>query len=345
MFYHVRGEFGDVMDEIVSQPGESWVEPAPTDEQASPVPVSPVPNQIFFGDHGLRAGWRFLLYALMAVGFTFAIGFLLQPISRRVHPHLWADLIEEAGGVVAVMLPAIILGGYEKRSIGDYGLPARQAFGKLFWAGLLWGIAALSVLMLAMRGVHAFYFGHLALHGVRIFKFASFYAALFVLVGFFEEFSFRGYPQFTLTTGMGFWPSAFALSALFGGLHLNNPGEAWVGALCAGLIGLFFCFTLSRTGSLWFAVGMHASWDWGESFLYSVPDSGGMSPGHLLNSSFHGPRWLTGGSVGPEGSVLVFVVIAVVWVVFDRVYARKDGGRASRAGEDTCPSADTLYHE
>jgi len=29
---------------------------------------------------------------------------------------------------------------------------------------------------------------------------------------------------------------------------------------------------------------------------------------------------LTGGSVGPEGSVLVFVVIALMWVVFDRVY-------------------------
>jgi membrane protease YdiL (CAAX protease family) len=86
------------------------------------------------------------------------------------------------------------------------------------------------------------------------------------------------------------------------------------------LIGLFFCFTLRRTGSLWFAVGMHASWDWGESYLYSVPDSGGMVPGHLLNSSFHGPRWLTGGSVGPEGSVLVFVVIAAAWVVFDLIY-------------------------
>jgi hypothetical protein len=43
-------------------------------------------------------------------------------------------------------------------------------------------------------------------------------------------------------------------------------------------------------------------------------------PGHLLNSSFHGPAWLTGGSVGPEGSVLVFVVIVAMWVLFDRIY-------------------------
>ena len=62
--------------------------------------------------------------------------------------------------------------------------------------------------------------------------------------------------------------------------------------------------------------------DWGETFLYSVPDSGTVEPGHLLSSSLHGPDWLSGGSVGPEGSVLCFVVIALVWVVFDRAYPR-----------------------
>jgi hypothetical protein len=67
---------------------------------------------------------------------------------------------------------------------------------------------------------------------------------------------------------------------------------------------------------------MHAAWDWSETFLYSVPDSGLVLPGHLMNPTFHGSRWLTGGSVGPEGSVLLLVVIAVLWVVFDRMYPR-----------------------
>jgi hypothetical protein len=44
------------------------------------------------------------------------------------------------------------------------------------------------------------------------------------------------------------------------------------------------------------------------------------APGHLLSSSFHGPAWLTGGSVGPEGSLLVFVMIALLFLVFDRIY-------------------------
>jgi membrane protease YdiL (CAAX protease family) len=86
------------------------------------------------------------------------------------------------------------------------------------------------------------------------------------------------------------------------------------------VIGFFFCLTLRRTGTLWWAIGFHMSWDWGESYLYSVPDSGGTAPGHLLNSSFHGPDWLTGGSVGPEGSYLVFVVLVVLWILFARAY-------------------------
>jgi hypothetical protein len=85
-------------------------------------------------------------------------------------------------------------------------------------------------------------------------------------------------------------------------------------------IALFWCLTLRRTGALWFSVGMHAAWDWCESFLYSVPDSGTPAPGHLLSSSFHGKAWLTGGPVGPEASVLVFVLIAILWVIFDRMY-------------------------
>jgi len=54
-----------------------------------------------------------------------------------------------------------------------------------------------------------------------------------------------------------------------------------------------------------------------------VPDSGIVMPGHLLASSFHGPAWLTGGTVGPEGSAFDFVVMAILFVVFDRVYQRQ----------------------
>lgn len=294
---------------------------APPPEHASALATDPSFAQtVFKGPHGIRAGWRFLLYLLMAAAIGFALGFILQPLNVHGAARLWVQLVSEAMVVIAAIVPALVMARIEKRPFGAYGLPAREAFGKLFWVGCVWGLLAITLLLASIRGLHGFYFGHLALHGFRILKFALFWAAFFLLVGFFEEFLLRGYTQFTLTEAIGFWPAAIILSAAFGALHLGNSGEAWIGVLSAALIGFFFCLTLRRTGSLWFAIGFHQAFDWGETFLYSVPNSGTVEPGHLLNSSFHGPLWLTGGSVGPEGSVFIFILIAAMWVIFDRMY-------------------------
>jgi membrane protease YdiL (CAAX protease family) len=280
----------------------------------------PPPSQlraVFVGDDGVRAGWGFALYVGMFAGMLAVFGWLISSFHVG---NLWSMMLGEASVFAAAAIPALIMARVEKREWGAYGLPWREAFSKLFWAGAVWGFAGITFLLVILYGMRAFDFGHVVLHGLRIVQFAAFWGVLFLLVGLTEEFMLRGYSQFTLARGIGFWPAAVLLSTVFGAVHLKNPGEAWEGALAAGAIGLFFCLTLRRTGSLWFAVGFHAAWDWGESFFYSVPDSGQVSPGHLLSSSFHGSRWITGGSVGPEGSLLCFLVIAVVWVGFSRAY-------------------------
>ena len=119
-----------------------------------------------------------------------------------------------------------------------------------------------------------------------------------------------------------------------------------MGALSVFVIGMFFCLTLRRTGNLWFAVGLHASFDWGETFLFSVPNSGIVASGHLLNSSFHGPVWLTGGTVGPEGSVMAFVVVALAAVIFSRVFRRgKRRNRVSATWGSALPCYRTVYRQ
>jgi membrane protease YdiL (CAAX protease family) len=299
---------------------ESAPKPEPTTAslQASPQPSTSA--RVFIGNDGLRSGWGFLLYLLMGAAIAAALSLLLHLPQLQHLSKLWGFFTAECMSLIAAVVPAFVMARIEKRPFGAYGFPLRGAFGKLFWVGILWGIVAITVLMVAMRAARVFYFGQLALHGGRIVKFAIFWAVFFVIVGLFEEFLLRGYTQFTLTRGIGFWPTAILLSAAFGAAHLSNKGEDRVGALGAALIGLFFCLTLRRTGNLWFAVGLHASWDWGETFLYSVPNSGTTAPGHLLNSSFQGPQWLTGGTVGPEASIFVFIVIALMWLLFHLKY-------------------------
>jgi membrane protease YdiL (CAAX protease family) len=213
-------------------------------------------------------------------------------------------------GVSALM--AIV----ERRKLRYYGLPLAQAFRGNFWLGCLWGFAAISALLLVLRASHSFSYGPLAITGWSIARFAGLWAIAFLLVGFFEEFLLRGYPQFTLTLGIGFWPAAVLLSLFFAFLHRSNPGETIFGLGQIVLIALFFSFTLWRTGTLWFAVGFHAAWDWSQSFFYGTPDSGILAKGHLLHSSVAGPAWLTGGTVGPEGSVLVAPLLLLLFVLF-----------------------------
>jgi membrane protease YdiL (CAAX protease family) len=267
--------------------------------------------------------WRILLYlasggVVVSVLFWLGKSFFPEPVYGAAA--LWQGMYGEAALMLGALLPAFVMGYIEGRSVDDYGLPHGQSFGKLFWIGAVWGLVAITILLGAMRAVHVVSFGQVALHGIRIVKFAAFWAVFFLLVGVFEEFLLRGYLLFTTAQRAGFWRAAALLSCAFGAIHLNNAGEGLVGAFGAAAIGFFFCLTLRRTGNLWFAVGFHASWDWGETYLYAVPNSGTNAPGHLLSSSFSGNPWLTGGTVGPEGSVLCFVLLVVLWVVFDRLY-------------------------
>ena len=278
-------------------------------------------HTLFFGPDGLRPGWGFAFYVVAFLTIQ-KIAVQLAWVHDFGDSGLWSRMLEEVGDLLAAVIPAVVLARAERRTWGAYGLPLKQAFGRLFWIGASWGFLAISVVIVALYGAHAFSFGHIVLHGTRLLRCAAFWTIYFVLVGLFEDFLFRGYSQFTLARGMGFWPAALVLSCVFGLIHRGNEGERWSGVLIAAFIGLFFCLTLRRTGNLWFAIGFHAAWDWGETFFYSVPDSGTVWPGHLLSSSLRGPAWLTGGSVGPEGSLLCFAVITLVWAAFDRVHPR-----------------------
>ena len=105
-----------------------------------------------------------------------------------------------------------------------------------------------------------------------------------------------------------------------------------MGAASVVAIALLFCFSLKRTGNLWYAVGLHASFDWGETFLYSVPNSGTVMQGHLSNSVLHeGAKWLTGGTVGPEGSVFCFLTIGLQFLVVMWLFPTKKSERVAES--------------
>ena len=278
-------------------------------------------ESVFFGPEGLRVAWRLpIALSLWFVVVTVLQTLLLlipgtrawlhaQNASGTASPGLVFFL--EGPNLAATLAVMLAMTKIEGRSFADYYLPGKSAFGRDFWQGFPFGFLMLSLLMAVIAAGHGFSFGARALSGGEAVKFGLLYLAGFILVALFEEASFRGYLQSTLQLAMGFWPAALVLAAFFGAIHLGNTSEARYGAFAAGCFGLFTAFVLRRTGNLWFAIGIHTGWDWGETFFYSAPDSGILASGHLTNSTFHGAAWLTGGASGPEGSAFSLLVLAL----------------------------------
>lgn len=307
--------------------------PLPTSAEPTSLPPPPAPNTIFRGPNGIRAGWRVLIFLVLVavIGIVFTIPFVLARAVSKAGDHALVGIavsgltplgLSITEGVLFVIpsIAALIMARIERRKYGQYGLPARFAFGKNFWIGGVVGFLSISGSLLGIFAFHGFQLTGLAIHGSTIASATAAWGAAFVIVGLAEEFSFRGYLQYTLTTGMGFWPTAILLSCLFGLAHKSNPGETTFGLFSVVLFGLLFCLILRRTGNLWWAVGFHAGWDWGQTFFYGVADSG-IPPYHnLFGSTFNGPNWLTGGSVGPEASVFTPIVLGIVAILFTRIY-------------------------
>lgn len=279
-------------------------------------------NPVFFSEGGLRAGWRLLSW----IGICIVFGIFLLSISAPIRHRLPHDL---APDVAKLLIVAAILGGnafmarFERRSAWSYGLMDRQ-WGSRFLFGMLIGWLSLTLMLEGLKVAHHFDFGAQYMHGSSLAIAAALNAFSFLFeVALFEELCFRGYALYTLADGMGFWPAAVVLSLVFAAAHLSNGGEAAAGIIAVVFFGLMICFSVWRTGSLFWAIGFHFMWDYSETFLYGVNDSGFVSPEHLLTAKFYGPAWITGGSVGPEGSWFIFVVLAAITIAIHFAYPKR----------------------
>jgi uncharacterized protein len=317
----------------------------------APAPAGPpLLQKIFVGRDGLRAGWSLLI-------FIFILGVLLQGtglLIRRMHllpPGASTGELRPNLGIFAEGLPflftflaAWIMSKIEKRPNSVYGLGGPNAIAN-FCAGLGWGVGCLSLLVVTLWKTGLLAFDRQLLFGAVALRYAVIWLLVFLMVGFFEEYLTRGYVLFTLTRGfagmyhwlfktrhsktLGFWTAALILSFLFGLGHKTNPGESPIGLFAAGLAGLVFALSLWRTGSLWWAIGFHASWDWAQSFLYGVADSGLMVQHHFLATHPLGKPLMSGGATGPEGSVYSLVALAVVSCIVIFTAPRASYGRPS----------------
>jgi hypothetical protein len=315
---------------------------------ATPPPSPSAQDSILFGRFGLRAGWSALIFVPLFIVFSIILivialgvaGKLPQTIADMSHPakvtqpHAIPDLrafeafmprILQFGGLV---LAGLALSRIERRRFSVYGIGRNRLAD--FLPGAFWGLATLSLLVAILRATHHLVFDAQVLHGVAIYSFGIKWLAVFIAVGLFEEYLSRGFLQFTLTRGVfglakkisfpharaiAFTIAAFFMSLFFSAGHLHNARENPVGIVMTFLAAVVFSYALWRTGSLWWAIGNHMAWDWAQSFLYGVPDSGQISAGRLFHTHPTGNPLLSGGIDGPEGSVYVIPIMLLAVLI------------------------------
>ena len=276
------------------------------------------PVGIFFNSAGrLRSVWRFTVF-----GFAFLVAFvafylfvrfsMALVLSPAAHGRVYESNLEFVLQGVLILVVASLVGwlcGYALEDLPwrALGWALHRGWVRDLLLGSLLGAASLGVAVVIDVAVGGMRFASAPSHSLGLVAETLLTSAVVFVVGAAaEEALFRGYPLQTLMRSWPLWVAALPTSLLFALVHLDNPnvGSAFAFAVVnTALAGVWLAVAYARTRSLWFALGLHWSWNWTMGALFGLPVSGirDLTPEPLLRAADHGPAWLTGGAYGPEG--------------------------------------------
>jgi len=137
-----------------------------------------------------------------------------------------------------------------------------------------------------------------------------------LLAGVYEELIARGIVFRNLENVFGSKIAIALSAALFGWLHVGNPHATPLSAIAIGLEGgVLLAAVYMATRSLWWPIGLHVAWNFTETGVFGIADSGNPGRG-VLHAQFSGPEWLTGGVFGIEASAVAVIVCLAAATVF-----------------------------
>ena len=291
---------------------------------------------IFFSpdEPRLRAGWRLLLQSIILFFLATCFSTLLLGILYFIDPSAFVSilnlqpeylLLAGSAEAFAVTISVFLARKYlDKRSIESLGL--KLSIETLFdiLAGIFITLLQMGLIYVLMSMLgwitfkgFAWEFDPLSL----VIKNTLLFFLIFIFVAWSEELLSRGYHLQTIASGLNLFWGVIISSAIFGLLHLGNPGATWTSTLGIFLAGIFFAFGYIRTRQLWLPMGMHLGWNFFEGVVFGFPVSGlGIYP--LTRIEVHGPELWTGGPFGPEAGLIVLPAL-LVGVLLISIYTMK----------------------
>jgi hypothetical protein len=255
----------------------------------------------------LRSGWRVLMQFILLLLLTSVLASLfLGLVSLSPELGLLSDFTFV--GFVGTTLSIIIARRWlDHKSMRSLGLDLDSEVAKDVFSGIVIAGIVMAVIFFAEWALGWLDFRGFAqtTNNLDLFMGLGYWALAFLLVGFYEELFSRGYMLQNLAEGMGAAWAVFISSAIFGLLHLGNPGASWASTLGILGAGYFLAYGYLRTKQLWLSIGLHIGWNFFEGPIFGFPVSG-LETVRLIDHQVTGPVFLTGGEFGPEAGLIVF---------------------------------------
>ncbi|MBL8238124.1 MAG: CPBP family intramembrane metalloprotease [Bryobacterales bacterium] len=258
----------------------------------------------------LIAGVRVVVFLALAYTIQFVAFLLLQPFGLFVGATIGAF----AGGVLATFLAVRI---YQFGSLSDIGLAWHAAASRHLLIGLLFGACAAVFVAGFPWLIDKAYF--VPAPDYPFSPSGMFMVGIVLLFGALgEELIFRGYPFQMLAGRYGTFQILLPAGVLFAAAHAGNLNSSPLALLNTFLWGVLLGYSVLRSGDLWLPTAIHFGWN------FTLPLFGVNLSGFRMGLTGYSLEWRasdlwSGGSYGPEGSLLTFLVVVSLFFALHRV--------------------------
>lgn len=233
----------------------------------------------------------------------------------------WMNLVLSTGSVILffVFYTRVI----EKRPFSTIGLNVKNKLQKYIRGALVAIVMQLSYFVVVL----AFGWGEVVSEpiyatsplGTSAIPYVLLFLLGFMIQGASEEVVVRGWMMPVLSRYYKV-PIAIIVSSLFFSfLHMGNPNVSDLALVNLVLYGVFAALYAINDGGLWGIFAQHSVWNWFMGNVLGLPVSG-MIIGNasIIETKLIGPDFITGGSFGPEGGILVMIIelIGIVYLCY-----------------------------
>ncbi len=126
-----------------------------------------------------------------------------------------------------------------------------------------------------------------------------------------EEVLFRGLLLVLVNRLLGERATIVITALAFSLAHGANPSASSIWMVRLAAAGALLAYSVFRSGTVWWGIGYHAGWNFASAPFFGAVGSGYRNEGHILSLLPSGSAVITGGTVGPEGSIFAFLAVVI----------------------------------